>query len=233
MTLDITAHKNILLRILKDIYTDSSLGPFLGFKGGTALHFFYDLSRFSTDLDFDLLDESKEQEVFKKIEKIVKEYGTIKEKRIKRNTLFVLLSYSKEDQNIKIEINKRNFGSRYELKSYLGISMLVMKTEDMFANKLVAMTERGKTANRDIYDVYFFLKNNWKINKEIVEKRTGMSFKDYLKKCLDFIKDVPNRSILSGMGELIDKKQKNWVKTNLKQDVIFLLKLILDNEESC
>ena len=33
-------HKNILIRILKDIYTDSSLGPFLGFKGGTAAYFF-------------------------------------------------------------------------------------------------------------------------------------------------------------------------------------------------
>ena len=59
------------------IYTDSSLGPILGFKGGTAANFFYDLGRFSVDLDFDLLKGDKEAIVFEKIEKILREYGTI------------------------------------------------------------------------------------------------------------------------------------------------------------
>ena len=228
--LNITTHKNILLRILKDIYTDTSLGPLLGFKGGTAAYLFYNLDRFSIDLDFDLLDETKGQEVFDKVEEIAKEYGVIKEKRDKKHTLFILLSYSDEEQNIKIEINKRSFGSQYEVKNYLGISMLVMRREDMFANKLVAMIERNKTANRDIYDVHFFLKNNWGINKEIVEKRTEMKFADYLKKCIEFVESIPDRGILSGMGELINEKQKNWVKSKLKKDTAFLLKLILDNE---
>ena len=231
MTLDINIHKNILLKILKDIYTDSSLGPVLGFKGGTSVYLFYELNRFSTDLDFDLLDKSKEQEVFNKIESIVKKYGVIKEKTNKRNTLFFLLSYFEDDQNIKIEINKRDFGSKYEVKNYLGISMLVMKKEDMFAHKLVAMTERNKIANRDIFDIYFFLNNNWGINREIVEKRTKIKFVDYLKKCIKFIEGISSRNILSGMGELIDKKQKVWVKSKLQQDVIFLLKLMLDNEK--
>jgi predicted nucleotidyltransferase component of viral defense system len=230
MTLNITTHKNILLKILKDIYTDTSLGPLLGFKGGTAAYLFYNLDRFSVDIDFDLLDETKEQEVFDKVENIAREYGRIKEKRDKRHTLFILLSYSDEAQNIKIEINKRSFGSQYEVKNYLGISMLVMKCEDMFTHKLVAMVERNKIANRDIYDVHFFLKNNWKINKEIVEKRTKMKFKDYLKECIKFVEDVSERGILSGMGELINEKQKAWVKSKLKKDTVFLLKLMLDNE---
>jgi len=229
MTLNATIHKNILIKILKDIYTDSSLGPLLGFKGGTAAYLFYDLNRFSVDLDFDLLDETKEQEVVDKVESIVKEYGTIKEKTNKRHTLFILLSYNKEAQNIKVEINKRSFGSQYEVKNYLGISMLVMRREDMFAHKLVAMTERGKTASRDVFDVHFFLKNNWEINKEIVQQRTGMKFADYLKKCIEFVEKIPDRNILSGMGELIDEKQKAWVKSKLKQDTVFLLKLMLDN----
>ena len=229
MTLNTATHKNILIKILKDIYTDSSLGPLLGFKGGTAMYLFYDLERFSVDLDFDLLDETKEQEVFDKMENIVKEYGTIKEKTNKRHTLFILLSYNEEAQNIKVEINKRSFGSQYEVKNYLGISMLVMKKEDMFAHKLVAMTERTKIANRDVFDVYFFLKNNWGINKEIVEKRTEMEFTKYLEKCIKSVENISNRGILSGMGELIDGKQKDWVKSKLKQDTVFLLKLMLDN----
>ena len=229
--LDKNIHKNILLQILKDIYSDTSLGPLLGFKGGTAAFLFYNLGRFSVDLDFDLADKIKEDYVFKKLENILKNYGEIKEKYNKRNTLLLILSYSKEASNIKIEINKRNFGSKYELKNYLGIPMLVMKKEDMFANKLVAATERGKTANRDIFDIWFFLKNNWQINKEIVEKRTKMRFKNYLQKIIGFIGSMPEKNMLSGMGELLDQKTKSWVKENLKKDVLFLLKIKSQEEK--
>ncbi|MFO7981613.1 MAG: nucleotidyl transferase AbiEii/AbiGii toxin family protein [Candidatus Aminicenantes bacterium] len=229
--LDRNIHKSILLQILKDIYTDTSLGPFLGFKGGTAAHLFYKLGRFSVDLDFDLLNKEKDTLVFEKVEKILQEYGTIKEKHKKHNTLFFILSYEQKAPNIKVEINLRRFGSRYEVQHYLGISMLVMIKEDMFAHKLVALLERIRPANRDIYDVWYFLKNQWPINKKIVEKRTKMSFTSYLGKCIQFAESLSERNILSGMGELLDEKQKTWVKNNLKKDTVFLLKICLEQEK--
>ncbi len=231
MALHIANHRTILLQILKDIYTDTTLGPILGFKGGTAVHFFYELGRFSVDLDFDLLDETRENYVFEKTERILKNFGSIKEHYKKRHTLLFILFYDDKSQNIKVEINRRSFGSRYELKNYLGISMLVMVKEDMFAHKLVAMMERGKVANRDIFDVWFFLKNNWSVNKEIVEKRTKIDFKEYLKKCIKFVESLSDRSILAGMGELLDRKQKTWVKAHLREDVLFLLKLRVEQEK--
>ncbi len=229
--LDRNVHKTILLQILKDIYTDSSLGPMLGFKGGTAANFFYDLGRFSVDLDFDLLNKDKEAFVFEKIEKILLDYGTIKEKYRKKNTLLFVISYNEKSQNIKVEINRRIFGSRYELKNYLGIPMLIMVREDMFAHKLVAVLERTKTANRDVYDIWYFLKNRWPINKEIVEKRTGIIFKDHLKKCIAFVESLSDRNILSGMGELLDEKQKAWVKIHLRKETVFLLKVRLEQQK--
>lgn len=229
--LDRNVHKTILLQILKDIYTDSSLGPILGFKGGTAANFFYDLGRFSVDLDFDLLNGDREAFVFEKIEKILRGYGTIKEKYRKKHTLLFVISYEEKSQNIKVEINRRIFGSRYELKNYLGISVLIMVKGDMFAHKLVAILERTKTANRDVYDIWHFLKNRWPINKEIVEKRTRMNFKDHLKKCIAFVESLSDRNILSGMGELLDEKQKAWIKTNLRKDTIFLLQVRLEQEK--
>jgi len=229
--LDIAKHKTILIKILKDIFTDSTIGPLLGFKGGTAAYLFYGLDRFSVDLDFDLLDESKEKEIFEKVEEIAKEYGQIKEKSNKRHTLLIILSYSDKAQNIKLEINKRSFGSGYEVRNYLGISMLVMKKEDMFANKVMALYERAGRTNRDIYDVWFFLKNDWSINKKIVEDRSKMAFRELLKKAIIILEKVGNRNILTGMGELLDEKQKAWAKENLKKDTIFLLKLMLDSEK--
>lgn len=234
MSLDIIKHKNIFIKILKEIFTNHNLAPLLGFKGGTAAYLFYDLNRFSVDLDFDLLEENKEDFVFAEVKKILERYGIVKEADKKRFNLFYILSYNDKAagaQNIKVEINRRNFGSKYDVRAYLGISMKVMAKEDMAAHKLAAMCERIGKTNRDIFDVWFFLQNDWPINKEIVEKRTGLSFKEFLQKCIELLEKMSSKNILAGMGELLDEKQKSWVKANLKNETIFQLKLCLENEK--
>lgn len=231
MTLDYPKHKNILLQILKDIFSDTSISSCLGFKGGTAALMFYGLDRASVDIDLDLLDESKEQEVFEKIQKIAASYGKVIDSRIKRFNLVTTISYDEKSQNIKIEVNRRKFGSKYELKTVLGISMLVMNKEDMFANKLMAMYERIGKTSRDIYDVYFFSHNNWSINKKLVENRAGKSFAEVLRNCIDLLEKMDNRHILDGLGELLTEPKKDWARAKLKSDTIFLLKLELENEK--
>ena len=231
MALNIDKHKSVLVSILKDIYTDNTIGPILGFKGGTAAFLFYDLGRFSVDLDFDLLNSEKELYVFERMEKILTSHGTIKTKRQKHFTLFFELSYADGDHNIKVEINNRSFGSKYEVTNYFGISMKVMVKEDMFANKLVAMYERLGRTNRDIYDVCFFLQKHWPINKAIVEKRTNVTFKDFLTTSIEKLEKMPDRGILAGMGELLDAKQKAWAKARLKSETLFFLKMMLGDEK--
>jgi len=200
MKLNYSKHKNILLQILKDIYSDTSIAPHLGFKGGTAALLFYGLTRDSVDLDFDLLNEKKETEVFEKIQKIIANYGTVVESKIKKFNLLNVLSYAAGAQKIKVEVNRRQFGSKYDLKILLGISMLVMTREDMFAHKLMAMHERIGKTSRDVYDVWFFLENHWPINKEIVEQRSGKTFKEVLKLTANQLEKLDNRHILDGMG---------------------------------
>lgn len=228
MTLNPAQHKTILVQILRDIYSDTSLSPFLGFKGGTAVYLFYGLDRYSVDLDFDLLDDSREDFVFGKIREIMNRYGTMKDARKKRYSLFFLLSYEDRAHNIKVEINRRPFGSRYEIKSYLGIPMQVMVREDMFAHKLVALFERMGRTNRDIYDVWFFLKNRWPINGGIIKKRTNTSLKEFLLQCIRGLEKISDRNILSGIGELLGEKQKLWARGNLKKETLFLLRLITE-----
>lgn len=231
MTLDYPKHKNILLQILKDIFSDTSLSPFLGFKGGTAALMFYDLNRNSVDIDLDLLDESKEQEVFEKIQKIAGRYGKIVDSKIKRLNLVIVISHDLKSQNIKIEVNRRDFGSRYELKTLLGISMLVMTREDMFANKLMAMYERIGKTSRDIYDVYFFTKNNWPINRKLVEDRAKIPFREVLVKCVELLEKMDNRHILDGLGEMLIESRKDWARAKLRTETIFLLKSWLESEK--
>src|SRR3989344_729194 len=228
---DFAVHGNILLMILKDIYSDTTLAPFLGFKGGTAAMLFYGFDRNSVDLDFDLLDESKEEFVFEKIQKIAVNYGRAIDSKRKRLNLVVVVAYDQKSQNIKIEINRRSFGSKYELKTLLGISMLVIVPEDMFAHKLMAMHERMGKTNRDIYDVWFFLKHHWPINKEIVEKRSGMGFGEVLQKCAEQLEGLGDRRILSGLGEFFNEAQKDWIRAKLRTETIFLLRARLASEK--
>jgi hypothetical protein len=95
--------------------------------------------------------------------------------------------------------------------------------------RLVAMVERIGSANRDIFDVYFFLKNNWSINEQIIAKRTGLPMPAFLQKCIDALEALNNKGILSGLGELLDTKQKAWVREKLCSETVFLLKMKLEN----
>jgi len=224
-------HQLIMGQILKDIYTNISISSLLGFKGGTCAYFFYDLPRFSVDLDFDLLEvnEKNQKLVFEKIVAILDKYGEVKDQYIKRFTVFALLSYGDDDHNIKVEINVRklvkNIQDHYEMKEYLGISMLIAKKDYLFASKLSALTLRNETAMRDIYDIHYFAKSNWDINAEVIEERTGKTTKEYLADCIAFIEKAKDNQMLQGLGELVDsEKEKAWIRTHLKADSLFMLK---------
>lgn len=225
--LNTTKHRNILFQILKDIAGDLEISPVLGFKGGTAALFFYGLNRFSVDLDFDLLDESQEDIIFNKVKEIVSHYGIVKEARKKRFNLVFIVSYEEGMQSVKIEINRRIYGSKYKLKNYLGVSILVMEKEDMFANKLMAMYERIGKTSRDIYDVWFFSKQNWEINKELVESRSGKKFTEIIKSNIKNLEKLNDKDILNGLGELLTQNQKDWAKSKLKIETISFLKLLI------
>jgi len=218
-------HKANLIGILKEIYSDPLLRSILGFKGGTAAMLFYDLPRLSVDLDFDLLDVKKKMVVYKKLETILPQFGELIEAQDKYYTLFFLVRYEKGGRNLKIEISKRETLAHYEPKDYLGISMLVMTQADMVASKLVALLTRSRFASRDLFDLWFFLKNNWEINEKVVEELSRMTLTDALKKAEEKVKTIKKTELLSGLGDLLDIKQKNWVKTNLLEELIFLITL--------
>jgi predicted nucleotidyltransferase component of viral defense system len=230
MNLEVSVHRNVLLQILKDLYTDRSIAPCLGLKGGTAAHLYYHLDRFSVDLDFDLLELNREDLVFTRVAKVIEPYGTIKEATRKRSSLFYHLSYADKAHNIKVDISRRPCDSKFELKTHLGVSMLVMVRQDMFAHKLMALYERGGRTSRDIYDVWFFLKHNWPINLELVERRAGLSFRQVAQRCVETLEALPNRRVLAGIGELLTSRQKEWARAKLRTETIFLLKLRLGEE---
>ncbi|MBI4066564.1 nucleotidyl transferase AbiEii/AbiGii toxin family protein [Candidatus Gottesmanbacteria bacterium] len=223
--LNIDIHRTVSVNILRAIYTDPALRTVLGFKGGTAAMLFYDLPRFSVDLDFDLLDAKKKAAVLDKLTTMLPAFGMLREASEKYYTLFFLLNYRKGERNLKIEISKRPIPSAYVSKSYLGIPMLVMKEEDVLASKLAALLTRKRLATRDIFDLWFFLKSHWELKENLVRKKTALSIAGSLTKALRRVQSVKRTELLSGLGELLDPKQKAWVKEKLVDDTIFYLRL--------
>jgi predicted nucleotidyltransferase component of viral defense system len=226
--MDINKHKFFLFQILKDIYSDIELAGLMGFKGGTALMFFYDLPRFSVDLDFNLTVRGKEDTVYEKTRQIILKYGTIHDEAKKFFGPVLVLNYGTGERKLKIEISNRFFDDRYEIKNLLGVNMKVMVAADMFAHKLCALLDRNGLTNRDIFDTWFFMKNQFPVNKEIIEMRMKVPYAAYLQKCIDHLTSVNNKNLLQGMGELMDQEMKTFVRTKLLQETIEFLKFYKD-----
>jgi predicted nucleotidyltransferase component of viral defense system len=226
--IDINRHRFFLVQILKNIYSDIELAKYLGFKGGTALMFFYDLPRFSVDLDFNLIDTEKEDVVYGKIRKILLKYGTIFDEAKKFYGPIIVRDYGFKERKLKVEISNRLFDNRYEIKNLLGINMKVMVKEDMFAHKLCALLDRNTITNRDIFDCWFFMQKQTPINKSIVEFRMKMAFADYLQKCIEHLESMSDKGLLQGMGELMDEKMKKFVRVKIRSELISLLKFYKD-----
>ena len=212
-----------MLQLLKDIFSDALLSSLLAFKGGTATMFFHDLPRFSTDLDFNLLDPEKEAEVHDRVRKIILKYGKIHDEAIKYYGIIIVLDYGIGERKLKIEISNRLYDNHYEIRNYLGLQMRVMVKEDMFANKLCALLARTEITSRDVFDCWFFLKERTSINKEIVESRMRMPIEEYLDKCIASVQDISEKSLISGLGELTEGEMKNFVRHGLKDELISLL----------
>jgi predicted nucleotidyltransferase component of viral defense system len=177
-----------MYHVIHDIFS-SEYATSLAFKGGTLCYFVHRLDRFSTDIDIDLIAPLSDETIFmENMESILKKYGKVKEKSRKRHTLFFLLSYGESDMNIKIEINTRIWkANTYELVNFFGMEILAQDRSTIFANKLVAITDRSLLANRDLYDVYFFFKNLFPLNEAVILERTGKNAKEYLAYLLDFL----------------------------------------------
>ena len=212
MTLNAKMHRIIMLSIIQDIFK-SKIGKYFWFKWWTACYFLYWLDRFSTDLDFDLLDENIDEQLID----IVSKYWKIK----KWNKIEI--SYWEKDVNIKIDVNRHIWKeNRYEVLNLYWTPLSVQTKDTIFANKLVAYYERW--TNRDIYDIYFFLKNGFDINEWVVFERTGMSVNKLLEETKNKLLKLPkNYKILDWLWEVLSLEQKNYTKNFLVRDLIWFI----------
>lgn len=220
---DANVHKMYLTSVLLDIYKNPYLSNSLGFKGGTAAMLFYGLPRFSVDLDFDLtlpiLPGSDEaQKIVSTLTEMLGSRFKLKDQSLKFNTLFWAVSYGEGTKLIKVEVSTRKQPhNAYDLIPFYGITVKVTQIRDMIAHKMIAILERKTLANRDIFDTHYFLSSNYAvdINYKIVKDRLNLSPEDFYTTLLKFLESMSSRNLLEGLGELVNEKQKYWVKNKM------------------
>lgn len=224
MSLNINIHREMLYRVLLELMK-SEYKSILGFKGWTLAYFMYWLPRFSTDLDFDLLWNVNWNQLLSDLQKILKSLVRIKDAYNKENTVFLLLDYGENEMNIKLEINKRTRkNDHFSFLSLFGKQILCMEKNDILTNKLVALQERKRTVSRDLFDVHYFMTQGFQINEMLLLERTDKKTDQYLSEVRKFIvKHFNSMNLLAGLGEVIDEKQKSWVKKSLIEETLELI----------
>jgi predicted nucleotidyltransferase component of viral defense system len=196
--------------MLNNIYRHN-LGKLMFFTGGTALRFFYNLPRFSEDLDFDTASLTFEEfkEILKAIKKgLLKEGFSLETSSEKREKLFVAELYFKEvmklygitdtrglDLMIKIEVYKpqwslNNEAAALSLYGYNFTSVLLGKG-NLLSEKLCALFSRER--GRDIYDALFMLKKQFPIDKNVfIANKIEGSAKELI---LEYLKKLPQKKL--------------------------------------
>jgi len=220
-------HQLIMKRILLDIYKHPQLQSQLVFKGGTCLYYFFDLPRFSTDLDFSFHQEAGLESVDRKaITNIISDYLTIKVDENKRFTWLWVGSYQEGKQKVKVEVSKRKFSDSYAEHEFYGLTVRTLDLASMFAHKLCAITDRKIMVNRDLYDTWWLLKQTTPIKSAIIQERTNFSVAQYLATVKTYIeKNVDCKNILQGLGEVLDQPQKDWMRDHLIDELLRELEL--------
>lgn len=177
------AEKDYILECL--LFSISKIQRSLVFKGGTALYKFYNLNRFSEDLDFDLIDgkfdinklvsnikSNLELIGMKRTIEDVKNHG--KEINVKFSIRGPLYNGSKESMTrVTLNLSKRErpkntnehllIGNYQELPSF---NILVLDVEEIAAEKIRCILTRDKP--RDVYDLWFLYKKGITINLSLV-----------------------------------------------------------------
>ena len=213
-----SVHRTHMYGLLKHIYTWPRINS-LGFKWGTALYFFYQLPRFSVDLDFDLVKEDGWS--VESFETYLMDYADMHEMKLSGNgtssSTYIRILHYGWSKKLKIEISTSAYPNRYERKDLLGTRIYVMDRRWMFAHKLCAFVSRYQQrtilANRDLYDIDFFLSQHISPDAQIIsirsEKLAGksMTVREWYQYLIAFIQTHEKQiapHILDGLGELID-----------------------------
>lgn len=166
------------------------------FKGGTCLYKFHKLNRFSEDLDFSAVLKVDVDNLISKILIDFERFGikaVMHRKKEPHNSILIGLrlegplfsgkttTYSNIgiDINLKssVELEPEFLGYNSSYPNLAGISVLCMKQEEIFAEKVRALMTRARS--RDLFDLNFLLKKDIHADKKLIAKKMEYYNKEF------------------------------------------------------
>ena len=226
-------HKSHLHRLLMEIVDQPLMAQSLALKGGTCAAMLGYLDRFSVDLDFDVLTGADEDQLRRIFHRVFDRLGygvTLEFDKV----LFFQLHYpSRPYQRSTLRVSAGNIridANQYKVQYFPEIDRLInsQTIETMFANKLVAVTDRytqhQTVAGRDIYDIHHFFIHGYPYHGPVIQERTGLTPQEYFEELIAFIKKHITQTIINeDLNSLLPDKQFQQVRKILIPETLSLL----------
>jgi predicted nucleotidyltransferase component of viral defense system len=205
----------------------------LAFKGGTCASMLGYLDRFSVDLDFDILKNADEIVLRNEFHRLF-DYLGLKMTGEFDKVLFFQLRYPNDPgKRNTMKISCSNLvvnANQYKVQYFTEVDRLMnsQTIETMFANKLVAVTDRYELhqtiAGRDIYDIHNFFIHGVSYHAPVIQERTGLDPKEYFGKLIDFIKEHVNQTIINeDLNTLLPDNRFQQIRKILLPETLSLL----------
>lgn len=227
-------HKSYLNGLLIELIDDPILSHGLYFKGGTCAAMLGFLDRFSVDLDFDVKKGADEVNLRERLYKIFGKLDLTVIGEYKKVLKFEL-KYPNEPgkrNSLKMGALTQGVASNIYAPQYLAeIDRIAncQTIETMFANKLVALTDRFEKhtsiAGRDLYDIHHFFVKGYSYQEPVILERTGLTTGEYFKKLIVFIQaKIPQRLVDEDLNSLLPNAIFQRIRKVLIPETISLLK---------
>jgi predicted nucleotidyltransferase component of viral defense system len=209
--------ENTIIEVVQTM-AKSEAGSHLAFKGGTALKLFYDLPRFSEDIDYDFLGRISPQRMMDILKSVVaKKKWEVTDDAVKYNTILLELRFAGPERNfrIKIEVSTREKELKTTIQSLRGVPVLTLEPSFLMTEKLITFVKRQ--AGRDIFDAWFILNNAFPLDETMLVDNFG-ELTNFFSTLLDLIQKADPKKMLRDTGKLLSVDQRNWIKTSFLGD---------------
>ncbi len=226
-------HKSYLNRLLIEIIDRPALSQNLAFKGGTCAAMVGYLDRFSVDLDFDVLKNADEAALRVEFHQVFEYFDLTVVEELDKALMFRLRYPSEPGKRSTLKVSANSLAvkaNKYQVQYLPEIDRLIncQTVETMFANKLVAVTDRyhqhESIAGRDIYDIHHFFVHGYSYDDEVIQERTGLEPKEYLRKLSGFIqKQITQTIINEDLNTLLPYKQFQQIRKVLIPETLAFL----------
>lgn len=215
--------ENTIIEVVQEI-AKSNAGSQIAFKGGTALKLFFDLPRYSEDIDYDSLPGVSAHELMNDLRDLfTKRRYEITDEAIKYFTILLELRFSGPDRHfrVKIEISTREKELETTILSFRGVPILTLEPSFLMTEKLLTFVDRR--AGRDIFDAWFILEHDYPLKESLIEK-TFAGYKDFYKALLNIVEKTNTKKILRDTGKLLGEDHRNWIRTSFLPDFAQLIR---------